>query len=430
MSIKAYFVLLSILTAIVPSHTQEILSLSRAIDLAKGNNLSISLAQKSEDIADAQIYKAAVGNTPRIDWNVNINGGGNYLNQEFVDGRLIDRTAVNFAPNTNIVANYTLYDGGSMAARYKILQQQGQQSKTMTAMTTEDIENQVILAYHNIARQKESIAFQRAILKYYEERKTITNERWTSGKVAKLDYLQAQNDYNSQLANIQSAELILDNLKVILNVLINRDASTLFDIEELKDEASLSTLEDSWQKANANAEELKLLQLDRSINALRVDDLRGTQKPRVGAIATLGYSLNRTTAGLILLNQNVGGNLGLSATWNLYDGGHVSKQIEIAKMRNDLLDLQRKTIETRLRSELIIAYNQLNASKKIYQLESENKSLAEENLNIALEKYRLGASTILEVNDAQQRYDAAVNRFVNARYAVIFANLEIQRLER
>jgi hypothetical protein len=44
--------------------------------------------------------------------------------------------------------------------------------------------------------------------------------------------------------------------------------------------------------------------------------------------------------------------------------------------------------------------------------------------------YRLGASTILEVNDAQQRYDLSVNRFVNARYAVIFAALEIQRIER
>ena len=63
-------------------------------------------------------------------------------------------------------------------------------------------------------------------------------------------------------------------------------------------------------------------------------------------------------------------------------------------------------------------------------LEESNKQLAEENLTIAQEKFKLGSSTILEVNDAQQRYDGAVNRYLTTLYNVKFAALDIERLSR
>ncbi|HMS68514.1 MAG TPA: TolC family protein, partial [Saprospiraceae bacterium] len=64
------------------------------------------------------------------------------------------------------------------------------------------------------------------------------------------------------------------------------------------------------------------------------------------------------------------------------------------------------------------------------EVEETNKTIAEENLQISLEKFRLGGSTILDLNEAQQRYDAALNRYVDAYYDVRFAELEIERISK
>ncbi|MBK8700664.1 MAG: TolC family protein [Saprospiraceae bacterium] len=83
---------------------------------------------------------------------------------------------------------------------------------------------------------------------------------------------------------------------------------------------------------------------------------------------------------------------------------------------------------SRIKSDITLVLNQLSATKNNLALEEENKVLAEENLEIALEKFKLGSSTILELNDAQQRYDNAINRFVNATYAVYFAELQAKQI--
>ena len=62
------------------------------------------------------------------------------------------------------------------------------------------------------------------------------------------------------------------------------------------------------------------------------------------------------------------------------------------------------------------------------KLEIENKALAVENLEISLEKFKLGASTILELNDAQTRFNTAMSRLVNAQFNVKISELNLLRI--
>jgi outer membrane protein TolC len=61
-------------------------------------------------------------------------------------------------------------------------------------------------------------------------------------------------------------------------------------------------------------------------------------------------------------------------------------------------------------------------------LEEENLDLARENAFVALERFRQGVSTTIEVKEAQQSLEDAYNRLINARYNIKLAETQLLRL--
>ncbi|HEY1053645.1 MAG TPA: TolC family protein, partial [Emticicia sp.] len=83
---------------------------------------------------------------------------------------------------------------------------------------------------------------------------------------------------------------------------------------------------------------------------------------------------------------------------------------------------------TQMENDLVRAYNQYQTDKEILKLEEEYNKVAEENMQISLEKFRLGGSTILEINEAQRSLNTSLNRLTNARYNIKISELQLLRL--
>ena len=413
---------------VVTIHSQEVLSLDQAIKIALANNGNITTSKMNAQVAAMQVYKGNVGLLPSLDWNLNLIASANAVNQEFIDGRIIKRLGRTFAPNTNFSFSWLLFDGKQRQARYNILEEQQQIAAIQTKGTEDQIRYEVMSTYLNISKQVATISYLSAIIKYYEERLKITEERWKIGRGSKLDFLQSQNDINAQRSEMQNALAILDNYKILLNLQMNREANTSFDIIEDTKKTNEYTFDKVMQDALANDESLRVLERSIDITKLQLRDLEANRVPRISFVSALGYNFTNTNAGQILLNQNLGLNGGLTASWNLYDGNHNRKQMSIAAIQTGIIEKEKDNAIQALKAQISIALNQLKSSQSTLRLEEENKKIAEENLSIAIEKFKFGGSTILELNDAQQRYDGAVNRYVNSVYAVKFAELEIKRL--
>jgi outer membrane protein len=377
-----------------------------------------------------QVYKANAGLVPTIDWNVNTGGNLNQVSLAFIDGNSINRLGRSINPNTNLALNWTIYNGGRMQTRYNILKHQSELASFQIKAMEDVIVNNVGLAYANLTRQKATIAYLKNSIKYYEERLNITKQRWEIGRGSKLDYLQSQNDFNAQLSLLQNAELTLENQKVLFNLLLNRDSKTLFDVLDLAQNTTVYTEADVLNKSEINNEELYSINKNIDIAKLSVKELEGNLLPEINLNSTLGFSYSKTNAGQVLSNRNYGLGSLITARWNLFDGQHNKKQIAIAKLQTSVLEKRKEQIATRIKSEVFVALNTYNNAKKLLSLEENNKNISEESLNISLEKFRLGSSTILELNDAQQRFDNATNRYINAYFDVKDAELELERLMR
>lgn len=407
---------------------QEVLTLDNAIGEALKSNYGIKIAESQTALAANNIYRGAAGFGPIVDWNTNLGTNLNQVNQKFFDGRSINRLGYVVAPGTNLSLTWTLYNGGRMQIVFDRLVSQGQQSLLQQKLIVQNTVSGVMQAYFDMLRLEKSVEYLNAIITYYEETLKITDERWQIGRGSKLDYLQSKTDLTTQMAELTLTQNSFENAKVNLNILLGSSPTRSFLTEDLEKSDAIYDLADLLAKAKSDNREMLLINKAAEINLLDQKEADSFRKPRLTFNSGFGYTFNRNNAGFLLLNQNLGLSAGLTATWNIFNGHQTQRNIQATKISAELIKQQKDDIINRISGEITAQYKQFETDKKLLALEEENKTLAEETLQISLEKFRLGASTILELNEAQRRFDQSLNRLVNAEYNVRISELELLRL--
>jgi outer membrane protein TolC len=81
-----------------------------------------------------------------------------------------------------------------------------------------------------------------------------------------------------------------------------------------------------------------------------------------------------------------------------------------------------------LENSLATAYRNFEQAKEALKLEEDNSVIAKENVDVALESFRIGKTSTLELKDVQKSFEDAQTRLVNARYDAKSAETELMRL--
>ena len=421
---KRIFVLvLLISTGAFAQENTTVLELDEAVQSALENNFGIQVAERQVDLAQNQIFKGNAGMTPVLDWNTTLNSSFNQVHQNFIDGRVINRFGTSVSPNTALALQYTLYNGGRMQAIYGRLQTLGQLSEIQRLLVLQNTVSVVMQTYYNIQRLQNTLEYINQIIGYYEERQTLTEERWQIGRGSKLDFLQSKADLTIQLTDQTNLQIQLRNAKIELNRLLARDPNIDFTVEGKPEDYQLFDLRYLQEQAKSQNPEFLTLKKQEEINLLEQKEARGFLKPTINLNSGFGYNFNYNNAGLISNSQSAGFTAGVTASWRIFDGKVIKRNIESVKINGDILRIQREELINTLDNQLTAAYYQYETQKRLLDLEKQNIATAQENLEIAAEKFKLGASTILEINDAQTRFNTIMNRLVAAEY-----NLRISKL--
>lgn len=423
---KNYFILLLFIAQ--TSIAQEILTLENAVSIALEKNYDVKVAEIQQKVAETQVFKGNAGMLPRVDFNANGGTALNEVKQVSLDGTEINRFGTNLTPSANVAFAWTLYDGKRMYAVYDRLKNQSQLSQIQTRIAMETTMTNVMAAYYEIMRQKQTVKFLETIIKYYEERLNITDQRWQFGKGSKLDFLQSKTDLGTQVTLLIQSKTDLRNAKVALNNLLARDPNQDYDVQdvvELSFDPTQEELKNRARKANKN---LQALRKATDITLIQQREAKSLQLPRVTLNSTLGYSLSKASAGFFALNQNYGLTTGIGLTWNIFNGQITRRQIQTAKLNTEIAKTQEQSWIVQMENDLVRAYNQYQTDKEILKLEEEYNQVADENMKISLEKFKLGGSTILEINEAQRSLNTSLNRLINARFNIKISELQLLRL--
>ncbi|MFW5904925.1 MAG: TolC family protein, partial [bacterium] len=78
-------------------------------------------------------------------------------------------------------------------------------------------------------------------------------------------------------------------------------------------------------------------------------------------------------------------------------------------------------------TEVVTAHGNLDAAWEVVQIEERNRELAQEQLELARERYSLGAAPFLELLDAQNSVAAAERDYLDAVYDFHAARADLER---
>jgi outer membrane protein len=411
-------------------HAQEKLNLQQAIEIALQKNYGINIARTDASISKISNSYGNAGFLPTITLLGGLGRSSYNTKQEFNSGASVNRkNALSSNLNSSVALSWTLFDGMKMFATKDRLETLEAQGETNLKIAMENTVKELIVLYFDVVRQQQLIKATRESIKISEEREKIARKKFEIGSGSKLDLLQATVDLNAQRSQLLRLNTSIQGAIASLNQLLTKNTGDTYSVE---DSISINTslgYESLKQNLSRTNNQLKLSQQNIEIANYNLKEVKSAALPQVGMNVAYNVSNTRNQVGLILLNQNIGLNAGLTASWTLFDGTRNKTQAAIARYNVLRTTIQLDNLRSTLDVSLLNAWRSYQNALEILKLEEGNIDIAEENVRIALERFRLGSSTTIELMIAQQSYQDALTRLVSIRYEAKLAETELLRLE-
>jgi outer membrane protein TolC len=405
------------------------MTIEQAIEQALKNNYDIAIAKNTAMQASNNNSPGNAGMLPRVDLNASGILANNATKQEFSSGLVVDKSGVQSKNiTTGAYLTWTVFDGFKMFATFDRLKELENMGELNVRIQIENTLVKVISAYYTVAMQKQMINGLKENIAVSEERLKIAQKKFDVGSTSKTEVLQAKVDMNALKSNLIRQNNLLRDAKASVNQLLLQPADKEFDVADSIPLMNPYKYEELQNSIMANNADLLFAQRNIEVSKYMIREGKALTYPKLNLNANYIFSRAQNQAGFSLLNQNLGLNLGFTASWTIFNGFTTRDAL-----KNLNLDLQNATYEyENLKS--LTQLNLLKAFRKnlddidILKLEEESKLLAKENLDIALERFRLGVTTSIELKLAQQSYAEATNRLADARFNAKLSETQLLKL--
>ena len=433
-------IIAALLTSVMSLNGQQLLTLEEAIATALQNNYDIKLARNDSAIAALDYeYRNAVF-LPRINANAGNVWNANNQKQEFSSGQVKEGNVATDNLSASINLDWTLFDGLRMFATRKKAEEYIKlgdlQIKNQVINTVADVVN----TYYDIVRQKQQLRAVEEQMSISQVRVDLSRRKLEIGVGAKPDVLQSQVDLNAQkAARLQQISLIRQ-LKDLLNhlmfpslpgqtqpVIVEYDVSDSIPINFF---IALDEIRTGMDQRNPL---LEIAQINIDIANLTLKEIKAERYPVIEFNSAYNFSRTNNDVTLNpafpLYNRNRGLNYGFTASIPILNYRNTHRLIRQAELNIGFQRLLYENQRALLHLDVIQAYNDYQLQIESLRLEETNIDLAIENVNIILETYRLGASTYLQLREAQKSLEDAYNRLIAARYNTKLSETELLRLK-
>lgn len=429
---RLLFVLLALFS--LRASAQPLLTVEQAIEKALEKNFDIRLSRTNLDAYALDQQYADAAFLPRLNGTASRVWNSNAQRQTFSDGTERERDDIkssNLAAAVNL--NWTIFDGLRMfvtrdkLAEFKLLGELA--VKDQIVRTIADI----ISRYYNIVQAKQQVTAISEQMSISEERVKLAERKISVGLGSRPELLQASVDLNAQRASMLQQQTLISQLREQLNQLMGEPVDRWFDVNDsipLNLNLQYGELATSL---DASSPTLQLARKTIDIARLTIRERRAERWPVISFNSAYNFSRLDNTVVINpfqpLFSLNRGLNYGLSASVPILNGFNSRRLIRQAEIDLRFQELSYQNQRTLLDLELSNAYRNYQYQIRALRLEEENIDLAKENVNIALERFRQGVSTYLELREAQISLSDSYNRLIAARYNTKLAETNLLRLK-
>jgi len=413
---------------------QQLVTLQDAIAATLRNNYDILLVKT--DSAAAAIDKEYIyaGFLPTVNGIVSRTQNTSTQKQVLVDhSTRTGKDVQNINLNAAVNLNWVLFDGLQMFAIRDRLNQQFDLEKINLKNQVVNSTAEVVNAYYIIVRQKQQLKAIEEQMSINEERVKLADRKLSVGLGTKPELLQAKVDLNAQKAIHLQQQTIMEQAKEELNQLTGMRLPAFYEVTDsipINDSYHIEDIQNNIEQTNLTIQQYAK-NVDISKTLLR--EAQGARWPTISFGS--GYTFSKTdTRNVInpystIFNRNTGFNFGFTANVPILNYMNVNRSIKQARLNIDYNETSLSRQKNMINMSVRVGYNNYRYQLSALRLEEENIELAKENVAIALERFRLGVSTYLELREAQKSLEDAYDRLIAARYNTKLAETELLRLK-
>lgn len=378
------------------------MSLREAIQTALENNPSLQRTEKSIEVAEESL-KIAKGNK---NWSADASGSANLSKSEGVD--------TSKGISTRISGSIPIYSGNRLESEIKSAELEIDVAKLQFSQAREDLMYNVATAYVDAL---ETLAESKVYLETEEnlaEHERNISALYDAGATAKIDLLRAQVETANAAQNTAKSRAAYEVNLTNLATLMSLGTISNLTVEEFQTFLDLGDLENYLSEADENRDDLKADELNIDQGELDIEIAKSGKRPTLSA--SIGAGLSAYSDDWHLTPD---ASAGISATWNIFDGGITKAQIKSAEIEVERLRLALQDDTNSVHEEVITAYKNLKIALMRIRTTQRAVDLAEEERFIATEKYRAGEGILLDVLDAEVALTEAKKNHVSAYHDII-----------
>ena len=434
-----------IIIFLFPVKSQEVLKLEDVIKLTIENNFDIQIAKNNVQIAKnsnniglvgggqstgGTVSGGSTGMLPQISISAgspqNPLGIGQTITTLKYSNPASDitgqkLTSTSYAPS--IVGTWYFFDGLKMFATKKKLNRAEELSNIQYRETVENTLLTALTSYFQMISIEQFIKSLRISLLLSDDQKKLADQKLKSGSGSKVDVLQTQIDYNNIRVQIVQQQNLLNEQRINLNGILKRPPEKEFTVP---DTIVIETKPEYAKALAATADNNNTILAGKKsieIDALGLNEFRAYRMPKIGITGNYSFQRTANDIGFQQLNQNYGYNAGFIFSWTLLNNLTTNTAIknQIVQMESDNVRLESATMlaNTNLYKSFLSFQNNLS----VMEIEKQSVAMANENLQIASERFKQGISNYIEYRTVEQSYEDAQYRLSQAAYTTKVSEL-------
>ena len=414
---KGWMLLFFMIPAIVSS--QEMMDLQECLRRGLEKNYDLRITRNEELISDNNVTLGNAGFLP----DVSLNSGYTLRNSNtdqfpVEEGEVVQsRNANTYTLDAGVNLNWTLFEGFRVQTNYKRLQEMQTIGELNTRRAMEDFVASLTAEYYNYVQQQLRLGNLKYAVSLSKERLRIVEARYQVGSLSRLDLQQARVYFNADSSLLIQQYEILHSSRIKLNELMGGDvdhsfmavdSTIVFDMLLSKEELLNAALQQNTI--------LLLREKNKTLSELELKNLQSRNFPYLRLNTGYGFTHYDYNRGALERQRNWGPNVGVTLGYTLFDGFNRSREQKNARITllNRELEIERSRLA--LQSDFANMWMSYQNNMELTQLEIESLRNAELNYEIAMERYKIGDLSGLELREAQNSLLEAEQRLLTAQY--------------
>jgi outer membrane protein TolC len=415
----------------MPVGAQDLYDLNRCITNGLEKNFSILIARNREEISSNNYSAGNAGFLPSLNLSSSYGGTVENTTQELTaGGENVTKGINNTSGNAAVTLGWTIFQGFSAHTTYKKLNELKTVGELNTQMAVEDFIAGIVSEYYYYIQQLRLYHNLAYAVSLSRERVRIDEERYLLGASSKLQLLQSMVYLNSDSSRYARQNEVLRASQVRINKLMASE--NLGEDIALKDSVILinagliyDSLFAATQKSNTG---LQIARKNKIISEYDYKIIAARTYPYLSFSSGYSYSWNTFEKNSLRNRQVDGANYGLTLGIDLFDGFNQRRERANARIEIDNKEHQYQQVEQQVEADLITVYYAYQNNLLLLKLEEQNLKTAEENLEIALERYKLGSLSGLELREVQRSLLDAEERLLSVQYLTKLAEVSLLQI--